>query len=449
MHLFLLISTTIILFIPILKRIDSQGRVDLRDPIYLFLTGFFLYLVLSQFDTRYSTITLGNDFSYETKLNAAKIVFLSACFFCIFDFALHNKKLDINLNYFSFNKKSAIIFFSLLSLISISFMYLNLSRFGNFFEFIFSGLSKGERYYKMRQIGNFPFDIFFQLSFITGILLVNFYKKNIYKSILITILIFSPYLLYKLYVFDRSLILKYFIIIFYFIVYEKKLKIKLLSKKNIIYFFCILFLFYVFSKTGEIRKPLHNFIAKKEFSFSNFKKLFAFNEKNYLREFRNTNLGFLYLIENKDFIKNDNRVTYFNIFYHNIPRTVLKKLNNIKEKNDLDFLGEHFTNMYWIGHIERINPISITHHPLTEAFYNFKSFPFLVFPLIYYLTYKFILSILYCNSYFLSRSALLFIPLFFIGFRSSYATLMTATFYFFIYLFIYFIIDYCVRWLQR
>ena len=111
MHLFLLIFTTIILFIPIFKRIDSQGRIDLRDPIYLFLLGFFLYLVLSQLDTQYPKYIIKNDFSYETKLYAAKIVFLSACFFCFLDYTLYRKKFNFNLNYLTLNKESSIIFF--------------------------------------------------------------------------------------------------------------------------------------------------------------------------------------------------------------------------------------------------------------------------------------------------------------------------------------------------
>lgn len=449
MHLLLLIFTTIILLIPIFKRIDSQGRIDLRDPIYLFLLGFFLYLVVSQLDTQYPSYLVKNNFSYETKLYAAKIVFLSACFFCFLDFALHKKKLNFNLNYFTLNKESSVIFFSILTLISVIFIYLNLSRFGNFFEFILSETSKGEKYYKMRQIGNYPFDALFFLSFVAGIIILNFYKKNIYKSILISLLFFSPYLIYKFYVFDRSLIVKYFIIIFYLIVYEKKIEIKLTDKKNIIYIFLILFLFYGFSKAGEIRKPLQNLIVNKELSYSSFKKLMVFNKNNYLREFKNTNLGFLYLIENRDFIKNDGSITYLNIFYNNLPRSFLKKFNNIKEKNDLDFISEHITNVYWIGQVNRINPISITNHPLTEAFYNFKSFAFLVFPIIYYFTYKFLLTILYCNNYFLSRSALMIVPGLFLGFRITYASFGSLFFYFFVYLFLYFIINYSCRWLQR
>ena len=329
------------------------------------------------------------------------------------------------------------------------FIYLNLSRFGNFFEFILSDTSKGEKYFKMRQIGNYPFDTFFLLSFVAGTLILNFYKKNLYQSILITLLFFSPYLTYIFFVFDRSAILKYFVIIFYFIIYEKKIKIKLIDKKNIIYIFFILFLFYGFSKAGEIRKPLHNLIVQKEFSFSNLKTLFAFNKNNYLREFKNTNLGLLHLIENRDFIENEGMITYFNIFYNNIPRRILKKFNNIKETNNLDFIDEHLTNVYWISHINRINPISITNHPLTEAFYNFKSFAFLVFPIIYYFTYKFLLTILNCNNYFLSRSAIMIVPGLFIGFRISFAGFGSLFFYFFVYLFLYFIINYSCRWLQR
>ena len=127
----------------------------------------------------------------------------------------------------------------------------------------------------------------------------------------------------------------------------------------------------------------------------------------------------------------------------------MKKFNNIKETNDLDFIGENLTNVFWIADIERINPISITNHPLTEAFYNFKSFAFLVFPIIYYFIYKFLLTILNCNNYFLSRSAIMIVPGLFIGFRVSFAGFGSTFFYFFVYLFLYFIINYSCRWLQR
>lgn len=452
---FFLATSVSLLFLPIIIRIKKIGYIDPKDPIYIILLGFFLYFVLPQTNTNYSNLNLGLlneliDFSHQTKVSAMKFVLITIFYFCVLDFIFFNKSLNLEFKIFRIKKKESIIFFFTLLFISIIFMYLNFTRFGNFFDFIFQSLSKGERFFKIRQEGNYPFDTIFYFSFIAGIVLLNYFIRNIFKSILIICIIFLPIFFYKFYVFDRSYIVKHLLFLLFLILIEKKFYVYLHNYKKIfILLFISIFCFYFFSVLGEFRKSIQNFIYDKNFTFQDLSNNYDFDKETYIREFKNTNLGFLYLIENKDFISNNKNYSYYFVFYNNLPRKFLKLFNNLKEKDQMNITGKNLTNLKNIDSTNRDHPISITNHPLTEAYYNFKELGVFVAGLLIYVIYRIVKQLAFSKNYFISRSSIMLYPALFLFFRAPLSSFMSQFFYLLVYFVIFATISYLFIWMKR
>ena len=328
---FFVIFSTLILLIPLVIRINKVSKIDLIDPIYIFLTGFYFYLVLGQLEivNLYYLKEL-KIISNETRIIAMKYVMIAATIFVYLDYIFYKKNISIHrLDNFSFNlnTKSSMTFVFILIIISSTFFTLNLDRFGGVHEYLNLDITKGKRDEIMRGLGNYPFDLLFYMSFSSLVFIINFFKKNIYISIVISILVFSPYFIFKIILFDRSSILKFILFILFIIFLEKKTKINLqFNKKNFFLFFTFLFFVIFFLQLGEIRSSLNKIIRNENFTISNLIKNYQVrSSKLYLREFTNTNYGFLYLIENNLSLSNNSN-SYLHIIYSAVPRSILKKI---------------------------------------------------------------------------------------------------------------------------
>lgn len=311
------------------------------------------------------------------------------------------------------------------------FFYLNLSRFGNIFNFIYSDIPKGLRYFIIKSYGNYPFDIFFYLSFVYGVVLLNMHTKNILKSIILLSILFLPYFFYMIYMFDRSGLLKYFIVMIFFFIFDKKIYLKLkINKVNLIIFSGLATIIIIFSKIGEIRKDIIKLIRDNDYEISTLINKLKINE-NSLREFKNVNYGFLFMIENTNSINQNMNLSYDDIIYNNVPRSFLRKINNSKESNKLSIIESNITNHKSYNEITRSNPVSIANHPLAEAYYNFKDLAPIILATILFVIYKAMLWFQNKN-YFLYCSSIIFYPTLFLLWRSNLSSTMTIVVYFII-----------------
>ena len=430
--------TTLLLIFPLLIRSFKTRKIDLRDPIYILLTGLFFYLVVGQLDSKYiiSNIFSSNQtmyFSEDTEITAMIYVFLTVLYFVCMDYYFKDTKAkSSNIKKILIEKKKLLIFFLTLYFISNLFFYLNLSRFGNIFDFINSDISKGLRYFMIRSYGNYPFDIFFYLSFVYGVISFNMYKKNILKSIILVGILFLPYFFYMIYMFDRSGLLKYFIIIIFFFIFEKKIYLKLkITKFNLILFISSAIIIIALSKIGEIRKDIIKLLNNDDYEISTLINKLKSNKNTFLREFKNVNYGFLFMIENKNSINQNMNITYKDIIYNNVPGSFLRKINNIKEGNKLNIIENNITNHKSYNEITRSNPVSIANHPLAEAYYNFKDLAPIILATILFVIYKATLW-LQNKNYFLYCSSIIFYPIFFLLWRSNLSSTFTIVVYFII-----------------
>ena len=439
---FFVIFSTLILLIPLVIRINKVSKIDLIDPIYIFLTGFYFYLVLGQLEivNLYYLKEL-KIISNETRIIAMKYVMIAATIFVYLDYIFYKKNISIHrLDNFSFNlnTKSSMTFVFILIIISSTFFTLNLDRFGGVHEYLNLAITKGKRDEIMRGLGNYPFDLLFYMSFSSLVFIINFFKKNIYISIVISILVFSPYFIFKIILFDRSSILKFILFILFIIFLEKKTKINLqFNKKNFFLFFTFLFFVIFFLQLGEIRSSLNKIIRNENFTISNLIKNYQVrSSKLYLREFTNTNYGFLYLIENNLSLSNNSN-SYLHIIYSAVPRSILKKFKNIKEEDPIDSLiSNNLSNYYFSDNLTRDNKISITNHPLTEAYYNFRQVSPFIAGILFFLIYRIVFYLINHKDYFISRSSITTYPYLFLLWRSQLSGFVSYLFYVFIFYFL-------------
>jgi hypothetical protein len=429
--------TTLLLIFPILIRSSKNKKINLRDPIYILLTGLFFYLVVGQLDSKYviSNIFSSNQtqyFSEDTEITAMIYVFLTILYFVCMDYYFKDTKAkSSNIKKILIKKKELLILFLTLFFIANLFFYLNLSRFGNIFNFIYSDISKGLRYYIIKSYGNYPFDIFFYLSFVYGVVLLNMHTKNILKSIILVSILFLPYFFYMIYMFDRSGLLKYAIVIIFFFIFNKKIYLKLkINKVNLIIFISLAIITITFSKIGEIRKDIIKLIRDNDYEISTLINKLKSNQ-NPLREFKNVNYGFLFMIENTNSINQNINLSYNDIIYNNVPGSFLRKINNSKESNKLSIIENNITNHKSYNEITRSNPVSIANHPLAEAYYNFKDLAPIILATILFVIYKAILWFQNIN-YFLYYSSIIFYPTLFLLWRSNLSSTMTIVVYFII-----------------
>ena len=438
--LFLILSFAI-LVIPLILRVIKNRKVDFADPIYIFLFGFFCYLVLGQLEEiNFYYLKEVQVISNQTKFLAMKYVVVTLITFVYLDFFFYEKQFSFKvINSVSYNLTvvRSFVFISILILISIIFFYMNLERFGGVLDYISMSITKGARDELMREFGNYPFDLLFYISFVATITLINFFKRNIYISIFLSVLLFSPYLLYKIILFDRSTILKFLLFILFMIIFEKKFKISLeINKTNIflLLFFLIFSIFFL--QIGEIRSSLNNLIRDKNFTFNDLKETYSKRtSKLYLREFTNTNYGFLYLIENNLSISTESN-SYFQIVYSASPRSILSKFNNIKEEDPIDnIISKNISNFYFSDFLNRNNKISLANHPLTEAYYNYREISPFIAGILFFLIYKFILYFINHRDYFISRVSISIFPYLFLFWRSQLSGLVSYFFYMFIFYF--------------
>ena len=433
------ISSLIILSIPLLIRCNKKREIDLSDPIYIFLFGFFCYLVLGQLEEINFTYLSGLEIiSEKSRLIAMKYVILCSASFVFLDYIFFKKNINFiffNNNFLEINIKKSILFILILFSLSILFFYLNISRFGNLFDFIDLDITKGQRDELLRKSGNYPFDIMFYLSFTSLVIILNYFFKNIYKSVIYSTLIFSPYFIYKIYFFDRSTIVKFIIFIIFIFVIEKKFKVLLkFNRKNVIYLIFSFLFFIIFLQLGEFRSSIRNLIYDKNFTIKDLKFTYKISEnKLFLREFTNTNFGFLYIIENNLTLKKNSN-SYFHVFYSTIPRSFLKPFNNIKETEPIDKItSSNLTNLYFADQFNRSNPISITNHPLTEAYYNYRNVSPFIAAILFFVIYKFIYCLSINSNYFIKMSSITLYPYLFLFWRSQLSGFIGNIIYYFVF----------------
>ena len=178
-------------------------------------------------------------------------------------------------------------------------------------------------------------------------------------------------------------------------------------------FFLIFSIFFL--QIGEIRSSLNNLIRDKNFTFNDLKETYSKRtSKLYLREFTNTNYGFLYLIENNLSISTESN-SYFQIVYSASPRSILSKFNNIKEEDPIDnIISKNISNFYFSDFLNRNNKISLANHPLTEAYYNYREISPFIAGILFFLIYKFILYFINHRDYFISRVSISIFPYLFL-----------------------------------
>lgn len=440
--IFFILFSTLILLIPLLIRTKKVLNINLIDPIYIFLAGFYFYLVLGQLEiTNFDFFKGIKIISNETRIIAMKYVIITASVFVYLDYIFYERKIPIqSLDNFSFNlnTKSSVIFVLILIITAITFFILNLDRFGGVFEYLKLTTTKGKRDEIMRGLGNYPFDLLFYMSFSSLVFIINFFKKNIYISIIISILLFSPYFFYKIILFDRSSILKFILFILFIIFFEKKTKILFkFNKINFISFFMFLIIAISFLQLGELRSSLSKMMRDKDFTIIDLVETYQKrSSKLYLREFTNTNYGFLYLIENNLSLSNSSN-SYLHIIYSAIPRSLLKQFKNIKEEDPIDSsISYNLSNYYFSDYLSRDNKISITNHPLAEAYYNFREISPFIAGMLFFLIYRIILYLVYHRDYFVSRSSITIYPYLFLFWRSQLSGFISYLFYVFIFYFL-------------
>lgn len=384
-------SSLIFVLILYLGYLRSHHRIDLSDCFYVFISFFFLYGILGQ----YNKIRL-DTFSPDVYLMAAILVFIAMLTIFILRMIFF-KQYSFQGSELVHKNQIAKIFMiagMIATIIGYIFFYLNYSRLGSITEIFLSLENRTDRNAALtEQRGNLPFTHFLY----TGIMLIFssrlLSKKRIGEALYFPFLFLGPLLLFYLVDGERTALLKYIVGMFFIAIFFHFRK-PIYAKKRHLSLFIIGFM--VMGFLGNFRGPIG--LALIEGSTEPIVKRIEEKQKkgaldifipnefpavNFTMNriiFNHTEEGAAYLYG----------ASYAHAIPYLFPRTVYDGFGTTKTMTIADNLGEELRL-----EVGRIRKMGFGMSPLGESFANFGIFG----PIFFSLLVFFWLRLLYFAIY--------------------------------------------------
>ena len=405
-----------------LEYLRSNHKIDLRDCFYVFISFFFLYGILGQ----YNRIRL-DTFSHDVYLLAAILVFIAifSTFILRIIFFKKYSFQESELEHKSEYSKIFMLAGLIAVLVGYIFFYLNYSRLGSITDIFFSLENRTDRNAALtEQRGNLPFTHFL----FTGIMLIYssklLAKKSIAHALRFTFIFLGPLLLFYLVDGERTALLKYIVGIF-FITITFHFRKPIYAKKRHLVLFVLGFMIMGF--LGNFRGPIGLALIEgsidpviKRIEKKQKKGAFAifipneFPAVNFTMNrviYNHTEEGAAYLYG----------ASYAHAIPYLFPRTVYDAFGETKQMTIADNLGEELRL-----EVGRVRKMGFGMSPLGESFSNFGVFGAIFFSLLVFLWIRLLYFAMYSKYPLLVFWAALQTPTLFMLNRSAFSSIFSG-----------------------
>ncbi len=414
---FLGFVSSALLFLSVYVRYKKSGSVIcITDPFYIMIIFYFLYYVLGQF----GRIRL-DYFSEDVYIFVAFMVLISTLIMFLVTSCSDARIITVSFN----NKlgmhkesKRLIVAAFVCLFIGYLFWYLNYSRLGDISSILSGSFNRIDRNAKLTSmLGNYPYTHFMFIGYSFFLSAYLFKGKTILKSVIISLILVLPLIIFYIAEGERTALLKYIVSSIFIVSFVKYNGAVFLRKKFI---FIGILLFVVMAGLGNVRSGIQIFIGtgdatyiKEQFETKGLKMILP-------KEFYAVNFTTNKFVN--DILNGEQDLqmgySYFQSLPYLFPRSIYIALGMKKKLTIADNFGEKVR-----VEIGRDRKMGFGMSGIAEAFANFHLIGVIIFPVFLLSTISLWRRIINnSNSVFIILLMTMLTPIFVIIHRSAFAS---------------------------